>query len=72
MADHSLRGYLKRRSTVELDSLLAYYLQEENYANNAHVILEKLHVLEERFEPDAAPDLTHHAKEMLLQYEPKD
>lgn len=72
MADHSLRGYLKRQSTVELDSLLAYYLQEENYANNEYVILEILRILEERFAPDTAPDLTHHAKEMLLEYEPKD
>ena len=72
MADHSLRGYLKRRPTEELDFLLTYYLQEEKYANNAHVILEILGVLEERFAPNTAPELMRQAKKMLLQYKPKD
>ena len=48
MEDHSLRGYLKRQSTEKLDSILQYCLQEENYVNYEFVILEILHILDER------------------------
>jgi len=44
MDDHSL----KRRTTEELDTMLADYLREENYADYEHMILEILSVLEER------------------------
>ncbi len=48
MPDHSLLGSLKRRTTEELDAMLVYCLQEENYANHEHVILEVLSILCER------------------------
>ena len=54
MEDHSLRGYLKRQSTEELDSILQYCLQEENYANYEFVILEILHILDERGLPEVS------------------
>jgi len=44
MDDHSV----KRRTTKELDTMLAKYLREENYADYEHKILEILSVLEER------------------------
>ena len=47
MTDHSLRGYLQRRSTKELERVVAYCL-EENYANYEHVILEILRIFRER------------------------
>lgn len=49
MEDHSLYGYLKRQSTKELESLLAYYLQKANSAEYAYVVVEIRRVLEERF-----------------------
>ena len=72
MEDHSLRGYLRRRSTEELDSLLAYCLQEENYANYDYAILDILSVLNERFVPEGTSELALRVKEMLLRYKPKD
>ena len=58
MADHSLRGYLERRTIEELDALLAYCLQEANYQ---HVILEIVSVLKDRSAPeDAAPRIKEH------------
>ena len=48
MTDHSLRGYLQRRSTKELERVVAYCLEEENYANYEHVILEILRIFRER------------------------
>lgn len=70
--DHSLRGYLKRRSTEELDSLLAYCLQEANYANYEYAILEILSILNDRFAPNDTLELAGLVKEMLLLYKPKD
>ena len=49
--DHSLYGYLKRRSTEELESLLAYCLKEENYKIYQCAVLEIQSVLEERLKP---------------------
>ena len=72
MADHSLRGYLNRRSTEELNAILAYCLQEENYASYEHVILEILSVLNDRFVPDDTSKLALWVKEMLLRYKAKD
>ena len=72
MTDHSLRGYLQRRSTKELETMLAYCLQEENYANYEHVILEILRVLNDRFVPDVNSEQARWFKERLLQYKPKD
>lgn len=48
MTDHSLCGYLQRRSTKELERVVAYCLEEENYANYKHVILEILRIFRER------------------------
>ena len=48
MIDHSLRGYLQRRTTEELEAILAYCLREENYQNYEYVILEILSVLRQR------------------------
>ncbi len=72
MEDHSLDGYLRRRSTEELESLLAYCLQDEIYANYKHVILEILRILEERFVPDMTSEEVLRVKEKLLQYKPKE
>lgn len=49
MEDHSLYGYLKRQSTKELESLLAYYRQKENSAEYEYVVREIRRVLEDRF-----------------------
>ena len=48
MTDHSLRGYLQRRTTKELEDMLAYCLQEENYVNYEQIILEILKIFRER------------------------
>ena len=66
---HSLRGYLSRRSTEELEALLADYLQEDVFENYCAAIPEILAVLEERFEPDFTSEQYICAKEMLLKYE---
>ena len=50
MADYSLRGYLERRTTEELDAILAYCLREENYANYEYAICEILEILNKRNE----------------------
>ena len=49
MEDHSLYGYLRRQSTKELESLLAYYLQKANSTEYEYVVLEIRRVQEERF-----------------------
>lgn len=54
MPDHSLQGYLKRRTTEELDAILAYCLQEGNYVNYEHVIIEILSILHERDRQESA------------------
>ena len=71
MEDHSLRGYLKRRSTKELEAILAYCLQEANYVKYEEVILQVLSILDDRFVPDVSPELALRVKEMLLRYNPK-
>ncbi len=72
MHDHSLGGYLRRRSDEELEEMLTYCLREENYANYSYAILEILRVLQERFIPDAAPDEILQIKEKLLQDKPEE
>ena len=59
MADHSLNGYLQRRTTKELEIALAYCLREESYVNHERVILEILKVLCER---DAQETVTNERK----------
>lgn len=54
MIDCSLQGYLKRRTTEELDAILAYCLQEENYVNYEHVIMEIFSILRERDTQESA------------------
>ena len=46
--DYSLGAYLRRRTTEELEDMLAYCLQEENYVNYEQVILEILRIFRER------------------------
>ena len=48
MTDHSLRGYLERRTTEELDAILAYCLQDDNYKSYEYVIKEIISILLER------------------------
>lgn len=48
MTDHSLRGYLERRTKEELDAILAYCIQEKNFTNYRHVILEIIKIKYER------------------------
>lgn len=48
MTDHSLQGYLSRRTTEELQSILRYCLQEENHENYKYVVLEILDMIQER------------------------
>jgi len=54
MIDCSLQGYLKRRTTEELDAILAYCLQEENYVNYERVIMEIFSILRERDTQESA------------------
>ena len=67
MEDQSLHGYLKRRSTEELESLLQYCLQEENYANYEYVILEILSVLDGRSVPEVSSEIKHQIQQFLSQ-----
>lgn len=72
MSDHSLRAYLERRSTEELDAMLAYYLQDDRYKDYGYAILEILHVLEDRFVPDTSSEEYNYINEKLLQHKPKE
>lgn len=72
MEDHSLSGYLKRRSTKELETILQYCLQGENYIHYAHTIKEILRILQECFVPDITDEAYIWLREKLLQYKPKE
>lgn len=72
MEDHSVRGYLNRRTTEELEGMLQYYLQEHIYKNYEMQILAILDILEERFVPDFTSEQFVRAKEFLLRYKKKD
>jgi hypothetical protein len=50
--DHSVYGYLNRRSTEELEGILQFCLQDKNYS---HVIQDVLDVLEKRYLPGVFP-----------------
>lgn len=50
MEDHSLIGYLRRQSTVELKNILHYCLLPENLKNYAESLALICKVLEERSE----------------------
>lgn len=67
VVDHSMCGYLQRRTTEELRGMLAYYLQEKQYVNYAHVILEILRILNTRCVQDAPLEMALWAYEQLLQ-----
>ena len=54
MTDHSLGAYLRRRTTKELEDMLANCLREENYVNYEQVILEILKIFRERDGQEAA------------------
>ncbi len=69
MADHSLRGYLGRRSTDELIVLLAYYLQKANYI---HVVLEILRLLNDRFVPGDTSESALRVRQLLSRYHAQD
>lgn len=71
MEDYSIRGYLKRRSTEELDAMLLYCLQGFNYIIYEDVILEILRILDERFVPDLTSREALRVRELLLQYTQK-
>ena len=47
MEDHSVRGYLRRRSTKELENMLALYLEGKNYQKYDYAIREILLILKE-------------------------
>ena len=49
--DHSIREYLNKRTTEELEAILAYCLKEENYKNYEYAIIEILGILEQRYVP---------------------
>ena len=46
--DHSIQGYLSRRTTEELDYLLLYYLRLEVCEFHRDIIVMILNLLEER------------------------
>lgn len=46
--DHSVRGYLSRRSTEQLDELLEFYLKQEVCAYNGELVRIIMDVLWER------------------------
>lgn len=48
MEDHSLRGYLQRRTTEELESMLIYCVEGKNYIKYELAILEILKILRQR------------------------
>lgn len=72
MADHSLGGYLQRRTTEELEGILEYCLREENYANYEYAILEILDVLKDRFVPETTSEAAICLRERLLRNKPND
>lgn len=72
MEDSSLFGDLERRPTEELNALLAYCLEETNYIECQHIVIEILRVLNERFVPDVTSEQAQRVRQMLLRYEPKD
>ena len=57
MKDHSLVGYLKRRSTEELKAMLAYYLRGSRYASYRDAIAEIQNILQERGVPGFSLEL---------------
>lgn len=66
MKEHSVRGYLSRRSTDELQAMLQYYLRGNRYKDYREEILMTLQILEERFVPDVTSEQYLRVKEMLL------
>lgn len=46
--DHSVRGYLSRRTTERLDEILLFYLRQEVCAFNQEIIATVLDILRER------------------------
>lgn len=71
MEDHSLRGYLQRQTTEKLESILEYCLQEENYTNHEHIILEILDILNDRFVPYATSQTALQVRKRLLRDKPE-
>ena len=67
MEDHSIRGYLKRRSIDELESLLSFCLQEENFANYRYAIGEILDVLKDRVTPEYYLNLTRRLEDNIIE-----
>jgi len=50
--DHSVHGYLNRRTTEELEGILQFCLREKGYD---HVVQDVLDVLEARYLPGVFP-----------------
>lgn len=46
--DHSLYGYLSRRTDQELQAILQYYSREENIKEYYYIIPEIIKIMEER------------------------
>ena len=53
MEDHSLSGYLERRSTEELEAILDHCLQKPPCESNQQAIFEILRILNARVSPEA-------------------
>jgi hypothetical protein len=49
--DHSMQGYLSRRTTEELEIILQHCLQEENSEHYAHIAFMIRKILKQRKHP---------------------
>ena len=66
MEDHSVYGYLKRRTTEELECVLARCLQEDDYVDGDEMIVQILRILEARSVPALTAELVLRARQRLL------
>ena len=58
MEDHSISGYLKRRSTEELEAILEFCFRKPHCENDMSIILEIQNILKERGVSDITAKLS--------------
>lgn len=62
--DHSVRGYLRRRSTQELEGFLQMCLREKGYRYAMKDVLDEL---EKRYAPEQLPPHVIQVRQMLAE-----
>lgn len=72
MEDHSISGYLERRTSEELEGVLEYCLQDDRYVKYEDVISQTLRILETRAAPCLVSEAVLRARKMLLRSVLKD